>query len=93
MNIYFYSNENLLSKKILTIVENALKNEWVLYDYQFPQRMLSFIKENSRINIYVTKMTISICHDLYKKSKTPQNFIKNIEIETLNEIFKNPKEY
>ncbi len=66
------------------------QNGWLVHEWQENIRMLSLFKGNVRINIYVTKMTVATCLNHPKKGKT-QMFRKNVSLELLDKIFKNPR--
>jgi len=76
--------------KIEDIKNTAERHGWEFLTYQKDIYMLSFSKEDMRINVYVTKMTVATCIDHPKQGKT-QMFRKNVNKFMLNRIFKNPR--
>lgn len=68
----------------------AISLGWCFVCFQENIGMISFKKKNSRINIYITKMTVGTCIDHPKKGKT-QLFRKNVDKDELYKILKNPR--
>ena len=66
------------------------KYKYNLIDYQENIGLISFGMEGVRINIYLTKMTVSTCINHPKKGKT-QLFRRNVSKETLEKIFRTPR--
>lgn len=60
--------------------------------YKEDQGLVSYSQGNIRINIYLTKMTVSTCLEHPKKGKT-QLFRKNVSFEMLRDIFANPRKH
>jgi len=76
-------------KVINEIIKIGLDNGWnKLYTPNL--YMLSFKKENQRINIYTTTMTISTAINHPIKGKT-QLYRRNIDLKNLEKIFQNPR--
>lgn len=79
---------------IKNVKASAKKHGWEFYDYQRNNEMLSFVKDigghRARINVYVSKMTVTTCINHPKKGKT-QLFRKKVDYELLNKIFENPR--
>jgi len=71
---------------------DKLANEsgWLKIDYQDNIGMVSYRKDKIRINIYLSRMTVSTAMKHPKKGKT-QLFRQNVNLEQLTEIFKNPR--
>jgi len=63
---------------------------WRQIDHQPKIKMVSFKKGKARINVYYTTMTVGTCIDHPKKGKT-QLFRRNVSMETLTKIFRNPR--
>ncbi len=61
-------------------------------DYQENIGLISFGIKDVRINIYLTKMTVSTCLNHPKKGKT-QLFRKNVNKDMLKEIFNYPRKH
>jgi hypothetical protein len=53
------TKENI--KKLKWLHKLAKENKWEVLEFQYRNRMMSFIKNRIRINIYYTTNTISIC--------------------------------
>ena len=68
----------------------AKKHGWRMIDHQPKIYLLSFGKENDRINVYYSKMTVGTCLDHPKKGKT-QLYRKRVGQLLLEKIFKNPR--
>ena len=72
----------------------AKEHEWQFHDYQENIGMISFVKtidkNQARINIYITKMTVATCINHPKKGKT-QLFRKHVDNKLMAKIFKNPR--
>lgn len=74
------------------IIRMAGLNGWGLFDFQAKNKMLSFKKNDDRINVWYSKMTIGTCLMHPKKGKT-QLFRKNVSLELLEKIFTNPRHH
>lgn len=68
----------------------AQVNCWTFLCYQENIGMISFTKEDRRINIYLTKGTVATCLNHPKKGKT-QLFRKRCNLSDVENIFKNPR--
>lgn len=68
----------------------AKQNKWVEIDHQENIGMLRFEKEDAKINVYYTRMTVTTCIDHPKKGKT-QLFRRNVDYKKLDAIFKKPR--
>jgi len=68
----------------------AKKNGWLKIDYQENIGMVSFKKDRVRVNVYLSRMTVSTAMKHPKKGKT-QLFRQDVSLEQLEEIFKNPR--
>lgn len=75
-----------------SIDEIAKKHKYVCFDYQENIGMASYTDGVTRINVYLTKMTIATCLKHPKKGPT-QLFRKNVTIEMLDEIFAYPRKH
>jgi len=76
-------------EKIETI---ANKNSFNKIDFQENIGLISYSDGSTRINIYLSKMTVSTCLNHPKKGKT-QLFRKNVNESMLNEIFEYPRKH
>lgn len=72
------------------IDELALKYGWRLLTYQPNIEMVSYVKSDGRINIYLTKMTVATCIHHPVKGKT-QLFRRRVPPKLLERIFANPR--
>lgn len=73
------------------IINIAESHGWIFICYQDNIGMISFRKDDMRINIYLTKMTVATCLNHPSKGKT-QLYRRNVwRKEELNKIFKNPR--
>jgi len=70
----------------------AKENGYVCFDYQENIGMASYSDGATRINIYLTKMTVATCLKHPKKGAT-QLFRKNVTLKMLNEIFDYPRKH
>lgn len=77
-------------EKFDEIVLMAMLYGWKVIDWQETIGLLSFKKDDVRINVYTTKMTVGTCLTHPKKGKT-QLFRKNVDEELLEKIFENPR--
>lgn len=68
----------------------ALNHGWTFLAHQPSNRMVSYKKEDMRVNVYYTTMTIATCMNHPVKGKT-QLFRRDVTLEQLEEIFKNPR--
>ena len=82
--------------KLLIPIENieeiAVKNDFNRIDYQENIGLISYSDGSTRINIYLSKMTVSTCLNHPKKGKT-QLFRKNVTKEMLSQIFEYPRKH
>jgi hypothetical protein len=77
----------------ITELEDLAKEfDWQYLTFQENIGMLSFIKDDMRINIYTTKMTVATCLNHPKQGKT-QMFRKNVTPDEMKKIFKNPRHH
>ena len=75
----------------LADVDSLAKLEgWSRFDYQENIGMVSYSKNNVRVNVYLSKMTVSTAMNHPKKGKT-QLFRRNVSMEQLWKLFKNPR--
>jgi len=73
------------------IKDIAKKYEYIEIDHQENIYMISFKKNDIRINVYYSKMTIATCINHPKKGKT-QLFRRGVwDIKLVENIFKNPR--
>lgn len=77
----------------LEVIEALAKdNGYHRIDFQENIAMLSYSDGSTRINIYLTKMTVATCLQHPKKGAT-QLFRKHVNYETLKEIFVYPRKH
>lgn len=74
------------------IDEIAQKHGYVCFDFQENIGMASYSDGSTRINIYLTKMTVATCLNHPKQGPT-QLFRKNVDLVMLNEIFEYPRKH
>lgn len=76
--------------RIEQIKKLADKHSWRFIKWQEDIKMLSFKKKDSRINVYITKMTVatSVTHSKYGKA---QLYRRHVSLELLEKIFENPR--
>lgn len=72
------------------ILDFADRHGWYCCAYQPANRLLSFYRKGTRINVYYTKMTVATCLDHPVKGKT-QLFRRNVSWSLLERIFANPR--
>jgi len=70
----------------------ANKEGWLKIDYQENLGMVSYSKDRVRVNVYLSKMTVSTAMKHPKKGKT-QLFRRDVSLEQLAELFKNPRKH
>lgn len=75
-----------------TIDSIATKHKYVCFDYQENIGMASYSDGQTRINVYLTKMTVATCLTHPKKGPT-QLFRKNVTENQLDEIFAYPRKH
>lgn len=68
----------------------AKEHNWRFIKWQDDIKMLSFKKNGSRINVYITKMTVatSVKHPKYGKA---QLYRRHVSLNLLEKIFANPR--
>lgn len=77
----------------IDVIEALAKdNGYNRIDFQENIAMLSYSDGSTRINIYLTKMTVATCLQHPKKGAT-QLFRKNVNYEMLKEIFVYPRKH
>ena len=72
--------------------EVAKENGYVCFDYQENIGMASYSDGSTRINVYLTKMTVATCLNHPTKGPT-QLFRKNVTLQMLHEIFEYPRKH
>lgn len=70
----------------------ANENNFSRIDFQDNIGLISYSDGSTRINIYLTKMTVSTCLNHPKKGKT-QLFRKRVDETMLKEIFEYPRKH
>lgn len=83
-------NESFLNQRLKFIADIAAKHGYVQMDYQANIGLVSYAKNDVRINVYITKMTVGTCMNHPKKGKT-QLFRKDVSDALLDKIFSNPR--
>ncbi len=78
------------TEDILKIRQLAIKNRWEEIDLQPTNKLISFRKYDTRLNIYYSTFTVGTCLDHPIKGKT-QLFRKNVEWGELEKVFSNPR--
>jgi len=77
----------------LDVIEALAKSEgYNRIDFQENIGMISYSDGSTRINIYLTKMTVATCLTHPKKGAT-QLFRKNVGYEMLKQIFQYPRKH
>jgi len=82
------NNDVLLPLQSVKVI--AQSYGWKEVDHNKNSRMISFKKESTRINVYYTTGTVGTCLNHPKSGKT-QLFRRDITINTLKDIFLNPR--
>lgn len=80
----------LIPKQEIDII--ATKHGYVCFDYQENIGMASYSDGQTRINVYLTKMTVATCLKHPTKGAT-QLFRRNVTLSMLNEIFSYPRKH
>lgn len=70
----------------------AKKHGYVCFDFQDNIAMASYSDGSTRINVYLTKMTVATCLNHPKKGPT-QLFRRNVALNELDEIFSYPRKH
>lgn len=70
----------------------AIAEDYFRLDYQEDKGMVSYSDGQTRINIYLTTMTVATCLNHPKKGKT-QLFRKRVNLSMLKEIFEYPRKH
>jgi hypothetical protein len=68
----------------------ATKHEWEFLAHQEENKMISFISNGQRINVYYSTGTVATCLNHPKKGKT-QMFRRNVSIKQLETLFEKPR--
>lgn len=76
--------------KIDQIRAVASNHGWEELVLREENKMISFAKEDQRINVYYTTMTVGTCIKHPRQGRT-QLFRKNVKLIQLNDIFDNPR--
>lgn len=74
------------------IDEIAKQHGYVCFDYQQNIGMVSYSDGATRINVYLTKMTVATCLNHPKKGPT-QLFRRNVTTKELDQIFAYPRKH
>lgn len=75
-----------------TIDKIAARHNYVCFDYQENIGMASYSDGQTRINVYLTTMTVATCLKHPKKGPT-QLFRKKVTAQMLDEIFAYPRKH
>lgn len=86
----FYIPPTRVDRRVERIRSLATEKGWTEIDYQERNKMISFRKDGTRLNVYYTTMTVGTCLNHPKKGKT-QLFRKNVSEELLTKIMDNPR--
>lgn len=79
-----------MKTEIECIRDLAAENGWIEIDHQEHIYMVSFKKDDCRVNVYYSKMTVSTAMNHPKKGRT-QLFRRNVSSEGLKAILQNPR--
>lgn len=79
-----------IAKEAIDVI--ASKYKYGCIDFQDNIGMASYSDGKTRINIYLTKMTVATCLNHPKKGPT-QLFRKNVTLKELEEIFDYPRKH
>lgn len=82
--------ERILIERKATCEFIAQETGWLIHDWQPNIQMISFIKDDCRINVYTSTMTVTTQLLHPKKGKT-QLHRKGVNYQVLKEIFTNPR--
>jgi hypothetical protein len=82
-------NQRIAKEDIDNIAAN---NGYVCFDFQENIGMASYSDGSTRINVYLTKMTVATCLNHPKRGPT-QLFRKNVDRKMLKEIFEYPRKH
>lgn len=88
-DLQIVSQEELVDK-MLYIKKLSEKHGWTKIKGNKQPLMISFLKEDTRMNIYPTTMTVSTALEHPTSGKT-QLFRKEVSLQTLNSLFINPR--
>lgn len=88
VNVVICGNQEKMLREEIELL--AKKHGWNFLIWQDNISMLSFKKNDMRINIYITTMTVATCLNHPKKGKT-QMFRKNVDNKLMSNIFRNPR--
>ena len=80
----------IIPKEAIDII--AKRHGYVCFDFQENIGMASYSDGATRINVYMTKMTVATCLNHPKKGPT-QLFRKNVDQKMLEEIFAYPRKH
>lgn len=78
--------------EISDIDDIATRNGYYMICFQPNIGLISYYDGSTRINIYLTKMTVATCMNHPVKGKT-QLFRKNVDKEMLEKIFEYPRKH
>jgi hypothetical protein len=79
-----------IEKKVIDDI--AKKHGYVCFDFQEKIGMACYSDGSTRINVYLTKMTVATCLNHPKKGPT-QLFRRNVTEKMLTEIFEYPRKH
>lgn len=88
MNVVICGNQEKMLREEIELLAKLYK--WLFLTWQDDIKMLSFKKDNMRINIYTTTMTVGTCLTHPRKGKT-QMFRKQVDYDLMENIFRNPR--
>lgn len=75
---------------LIDIDKLASESGWLKIDYQENIGMVSYSKNKVRINVYLSRMTVSTAMKHPKKGKT-QLFRRDVNLQELEKMFINPR--
>jgi hypothetical protein len=82
--------KSFAEERVETIRSMAVRQDWMEIDHQSAIAMVSFVKGDSRINVYYSRMTVATVVD-HPRFGRNQMFRKNVPLAVLEEIFRNPR--
>lgn len=85
-----FLTEKQVGRRGMFLIEMGKANGWMPIAYQSDIGMLSFAKEDMRINIYITKMTVATILTHPTKGRR-QMFRKKVGKQMMENIFINPR--
>lgn len=81
---------DLIQKRVVSARMLAEEHGWVEIDFQWNIQMISFVKRDMRINVYLSKMTVGTVVNHPKHGRT-QLFRRNVSDKMMAAIFNDPR--